>query len=132
MSSKIKSGLVEKVRQLYVEVLQKSEQPIFIQINDSEKICNEKFVKFLEYETIQEFENDDKKFPKDYVSEGTFDEFMTAYREAREHYASYKSEIGWKKPSGAIVKTDMISVPFPFEGKILVFNYLLTIYQSYK
>ena len=124
-------GLIKRIKTYFSEILKESEDPIFIQLNDI-KICNENFAKFLGFNSTDEFEKDKKDFPNDYVTESTISDLTTAYREAKEHYAGSTSNVAWIKKDNATVRTDIVTVPFPFEDHILVFNDIILIYQPYK
>lgn len=124
------SGLIKRIKTYFSKILKESEDPIFIQLNDI-KICNENFAEFLGFNSTDEFEKDKKDFPNYYVTESTISDLTTAYREAKEHYAGSTSNVAWVKDH-ANVKTDIITVPFPFEDHVLVFNDIILIYQPYK
>ena len=130
--SETNSPLKERIRKYYSKILNGSEDPIFIQISDTEFLSNLKFANFLGFNSIEEFEENDKKFPEEYITESTVSDITTAYREACEHYAGSLSNITWIKSDEATVRTDVITAPFPFEEKIVAFNDLILIYQEYK
>ena len=126
------NSLKEKITKHYSKLFNDSEDPLFIQISDSEYICNLKFANFLGYDTVEEFEKSEKKFPEDYITESTVSDITTAYREACQHKAGSLSNITWIKTNEATVRTDVITEPYPFEDRIVAFSDLILIYQEYK
>lgn len=128
MSVQEHSALSERIRMVYERLFEESEQPIYIQIDEKEKICNEKFAKFLGFESAEALESDEKNFPIYYVRESTQSTILNSYYEASEHRAGAVSDITWKKIDGTFVKTDVITVPIPFEEHMLILNFIYSIH----
>ena len=49
--------LINNLREAFKNILEKSEQSIYIYINDLDKICNERFAKLLGYASSEEWES---------------------------------------------------------------------------
>ena len=112
-------GIAEQMKQ----VLEKSEQAIYIYLDDNHKICNNKFAKLLGYES-----------PNEWVAvQGALDPFVekksqetlaSAYWRAIEKYAASSIKVTWKKKLGGIVESNVILVPMAYRGHLLAVHFV--------
>jgi PAS domain S-box-containing protein len=116
--------LINNLREAFKNILEKSEQSIYIYINDLDKICNERFAKLLGYASSEEWEMVEENFPTVFVEEGSQHRLITAYRNAMENYVGSAFEVSWRKKDGGSVKSDVILVPIPFEEHIVALHYV--------
>lgn len=129
ISKKLQSGEAhheELVKGLYDQmkpVLDKSEQPIFIYLDDNHKACNGRFAALLGY-----------KSPEDWAAIGGFlDVFVveksretlsTAYWNAMNKMAASTIQLTLMKKGGGTIETTMVLVPIFFEGHLFSVHFV--------
>jgi PAS domain-containing protein len=116
--------LVRKVAREYREILDGSEQGIYIYLDDVHKVCNKRFAAMLGYGSADEWARIDESFPDTFVAEKSQKPLITAYYGAMEKKAASTTRVTWKKKSGGTVDRDVILVPIAFEGSILALHFV--------
>ena len=95
----------ELVKGLYDQmktVLEGSEQPIFIYLDDNHKACNNKFAALLDFKSPQEWAALEG-FLEPYVEEKSRDTLMNAYWDAMKKMVASTSQITFIKKGGGSV-----------------------------
>jgi hypothetical protein len=116
----------ELVKGLYDQmkpVLDKSEQPIFIYLDDNHKACNNRFASLLGY-----------KSPEDWAAIGGFldvfvveksrETLMNAYWNAMNKMVASTIQLTLMKKDGATVETTMVLVPIFFSGHLFSVHFV--------
>jgi hypothetical protein len=116
----------ELVKSLYDQmkpVLDKSEQPIFIYLDDNHKACNNRFASLLGY-----------KSPEDWAAIGGFldvfvveksrETLMNAYWNAMNKMVASTIQLTLMKKEGATVETTMVLVPIFFSGHLFSVHFV--------
>jgi hypothetical protein len=119
----------ELVKGLYDQmkpVLDKSEQPIFIYLDDNHKVCNGKFAAMLGY-----------KSPEDWAAIGGFlDVFVveksretlsTAYWNAMNKMVASTIQLTLMKKGGGNIETTMVLVPIFFSGHLFSVHFVTSL-----
>jgi PAS domain S-box-containing protein len=110
-------------KQMHV-VLKNSEQAIYIYLDDSHKLCNEKFSSLLGYESPEDWASVTESFPTAFVAKESQEKLVGAYQKAMEEMIGSQVEITWKKKNGSEVKTKVILVPISYKDQLLALHFV--------
>ena len=113
------NGLYEQMK----PILEKSEQPIFIYLDDNHKACNQKFASMLGFQTPQEWA-EKQGFLDVYVTEKSRETLSTAYWNAMQKMVASTISMTWMKKDGASIDSTMILVPMFFEGHMFSVHFV--------
>ena len=119
----------ELVKGLYDQmksILDKSEQPMFIYLDDNHKACNEKFSIMLGFKSPEEWAQK-QGFLDVYVTEESRETLSTAYWKAMEKKIASTIPITWMKKDGAALESTMILVPVFFEGHMFSVHFVTSV-----
>ncbi len=116
----------ELVKGLYNQmkpILDESEQPIFIYLDDNHKACNQKFATMLGFKSPQEWA-EKQGFLEVYVTEKSRETLSNAYWKAMEKKAASTISMTWMKKDGAAIESTMILVPIFFQGHMFSVHFV--------
>ena len=119
----------ELVKGLYDQmkpVLDASEQPIFLYLDDNHKACNSKLATLLGYKSPQEWAAV-PGFLEVYVAEKSRETLSTAYWNAVKKMSASTIQLTWMKKSGENVDSTMILVPMFFQGHLFAVHFVTSI-----
>ena len=119
----------ELVKGLYDQmqtVLEGSEQPIFIYLDDNHKSCNNKFAALLGFKSPQEWAAVEG-FLEPYVAEKSRDTLMNAYWDAMKKMIASTTQITFVKKTGEQVKSTLILMPMPFQGHLFAVHFVTNV-----
>ena len=116
----------ELVKGLYDQmkpVLDGSEQPIFLYLDDNHKACNDKLAKLLGLKSPKEWA--DKQGILDvYVAEKSRETLSSAYWKAVNKMEASTIQLTWLKKDGASVDSTVMLVPMVFQGHIFTVHFV--------
>ena len=118
----------ELVKGLYEQmkpILEGSEQPIFIYLDDNHKACNDKFAAMLGFKSPQEWAQIEG-FLEPHVVEKSQETLMTAYWDAMNEMKASTIQLMFRKKGGESVEATMILVPMFFQGHMFAVNFVTT------
>ncbi len=115
-------GLYEQLR----PVLDDSEQPIFIYLDDNHKACNNKLASMLGFKSPQEWA-EKQGFLEVYVEEKSRETLASAYWNAMKKRAASTIELTWIKKDGAKIDSTMILVPIFFQGHMFSVHFVTNV-----
>ena len=102
--------LVKGITEQMKPVLEKSEQAVYIYLDDNHKVCNKKFADLLGYKSPKEWADADA--PLSDVVEEDQQSVINAYMNASEKMVASVTQVRVKNiKTGTIVKTRMIIAP---------------------
>ena len=116
----------ELVKGLYDQmkpILDESEQPIFIYLDDNHKTCNQKFADMLGFKSPQEWA-EKQGFLEVYVTEKSRETLSTAYWKAMEKKVASTITMTWMKKDGTAMESTMILVPMFFKGHMFSVHFV--------
>ncbi len=116
--------LIADIGKEYAEILGNSEQGIYIYLDDTHKLCNEKFAKLLGYSSADEWAKSEGSFTDLFVDEQSQQNLVSAYQKAMEKLAGSQIDVNWKKKDGGSVKTEIILVPVSFGGEVFALHFV--------
>ena len=116
----------ELVQGLYNQmkpVLEKSEQPMFIYLDDNHKACNVKFAEMLGYKSPKDWA-DNQGFLDIFVDEKSRETLMNAYWNAMNKMVASTISLTWMKNNGSKIDSTMILVPMHSEGHMFSVHFV--------
>jgi carbohydrate-binding DOMON domain-containing protein len=119
----------ELVKGLYEQmkpILDASEQPIFIYLDDNHKACNQKFASMLGFKSPKEWA-EKQCFLEVYVTEKSRETLLAAYWTAMQKMVASTIPMTWMKKDGASIDSTMILVPMFFQGHMFSVHFVTII-----
>lgn len=116
--------LIEGVSVQFREILENSEQGVYIYLDDTLKACNKKFSDLLGYDSPQDWASVETSFPEAFVAEDSRENLISAYQDAMEKMVASQADITWKKKDGEKVKTKVILVPIVFNNHLFALHFI--------
>ena len=116
----------ELVKGLYDQmkpIMEGSDQPIFIYLDDNHKTCNKKFASMLGFKSPQEWA-EKQGFLEVYVDEKSRETLSSAYWQAMEKKAASTIPMTWIKKDGSAMDSTLILVPMFFEGHMFSVHFV--------
>ena len=114
--------LVRGIAEQMKAVLEKSEQGIYIYLDDNHKVCNQKFADLLGYKSPGEWADTDA--PLSDVAEENQQGVIDAYMNASNKMVASAIEVRLKNVKiGRIVKTRMIIAPVGHAGHVFTVHF---------
>jgi PAS domain-containing protein len=114
--------LVKGITEQMKPVLEKSNQAIYIYLDDNHKVCNKKFADLLGYKSAKEWA--DTEAPLSDVVEEDQQSVIDAYMNASEKMVASATEVRVKHiKTGKIVKTRMIIAPVGHAGHVFTAHF---------
>jgi len=114
--------LIRRITEQMKLVLEKSEQAIYIYLDDNHKVCNKKFADLLGYKSPKEWA--DAEAPLSDVVEEDQQSVINAYVNASEKMMASGIEVRVKNiKTGKIVKTRMIIAPVGHAGHVFTVHF---------
>lgn len=117
-------NLIDEISNEYKDILDNSEQAIYIYLDDDHKVCNEKFASLLGYESSQEWADVKESFPQAFVADESQETLVNTYQEAMEQSKGSKIKISWKKKTGETVDSEVILVPVSHQGHLFALHFV--------
>ena len=122
--SKDHKYIISGIAQQLKNVLNSSEQAIYIYLDDLNKVCNERFSSMLDYSSPHEWAKVSESFPMAFVEEKSRNALVNAYQNAMEKGVASSIRVTWKKKSGGNVNTNVILVPIEYEDHVLAIHFI--------
>lgn len=116
--------LIQSVAKEYQDILENSQQGIYIYLDDLHKVCNKKFATLLGYESEDEWAKVEKSFPDAFVADQSQHALISSYQNAMEEMVSSTNEIVWKKKDGSIINTTVVLVPISHDGHLFALHFV--------
>lgn len=116
--------LLEKLSGQLKEILDSSTQAIYVYLDDTHKVCNQKFADLLGYTSPAEWAQVTEPFPKVFVAEASQSTLIDAFQKAIEQKAGSTIPITWLKKDGKTVDTTVMLVPISFEGHVFALHFI--------
>lgn len=113
-------GLAEQFK----PILEGSEQPVYVYLDESNKVCNKKFASLLGYKSPKEWASVQDSFTDAFVVPASQETLVSAYQTAMEKMAGSCVDVSWKKKDGKTVKTKVILVPLVFENHLFALHFI--------
>lgn len=116
--------LIKSLMDEYGELLENSEQAIYIYLDDQYKVCNQKFAKMLGYKSASDWAKVQESFTDAFVAEKSQATLVTTYSEAMELGKAAKVDITWKQANGKQVDSEVILTPIVHSGHLFALHFV--------
>jgi carbohydrate-binding DOMON domain-containing protein len=113
-------GILKQLKAIF----EKSEQAIYVYLDDTHKACNKRFSSLLGYKSPAEWAKIDTSLLGTTVAEKSQDTLVGAYQRAMEKMAGSRINVTWKKKSGGTVNTAVILTPMVFEDHLFALHFV--------
>jgi carbohydrate-binding DOMON domain-containing protein len=114
--------LLEELRREMAPVLDGSPQPMYVYLDNKDKICNQKFASMLGYGSPHDWESIPD--PMVNVEDASVNNLVATYQKAVEKKIGSVVDITWKTNDGKTVASTVILVPFAFKGELMAIHYV--------
>ena len=121
----------ELVKGLYDQmkiIFEKSEQPMYLYLDDNHKACNGKFATFLGYKSPQEWA-DVKESLDPFVADKSKEIVSSAYWDAINKMIGSTVKVTWKKKDGGSINSTVILVPMVYNGHLFAIHFVTSASQ---
>jgi hypothetical protein len=112
-------GFYEQLKPL----MEGSEQPIFIYLDDNHKACNNKLASMLGFRSPQEWA-ERSGFLEVFVDKKSRETLSSAYWNAVNKMAASTIQLTWMKKDGATMDSTMVLVPMFFQGHLFSVHFV--------
>jgi len=115
----------ELVRGLYNQmkpVFDSSEQPMYLYLDDTHKICNQKLASLLGYRGPDEWTSVEEF--SDMVEDESMKSLATAYQYAMTRMVGSTINVTWRKKSGGKVDSSVILVPVAYNEHLFALHFI--------
>lgn len=116
--------LMQKVAEEYRDILENSEQGIYIYLDDTSKVCNKKFATLLGYDSPEQWAKLDESFPDAFVTPVSQETLVSAFQDTMEKAVASTNKITWKKKDGSTVDSTVILAPISHEGHVFALHFV--------
>ncbi len=114
--------LIKELTEQLAPVFSNSPQAIYLYLDDTHKICNQKFVDMVGYKSIDDWVNNEA--PVGDVSEEDQPKVIEAYGAASENYRASTVTANIMRKDGTRIKTKVIMVPITYKGEVFVLHFI--------
>lgn len=104
-------------------VFKNSTQGIYIYLDESHKVCNEKLSSLLGYSSPEEWAKIEP-FAESFVADESQETLVTAYQNAMEKFEGSTQGIVWKKKDGSRITKRVILVPVVYENHPMALHFI--------
>jgi PAS domain-containing protein len=115
--------LIKGISEQFKDVLEKSTQAIYIYLDDTHKICNEKFAQLLGYDSAKAWA--EIEAPLADVIEEDQDKVVEAYTNVMEKNMASNMDVRFKNAmTDEVIKAQLIMVPVMYSGHLFAIHFL--------
>ena len=114
--------LIKGAQEQLQGIFDESEQAIYLYLDDTHKACNDKFASMLGYESTAAWAKT-KEMLLD-VDEAQRELLVDAYQAAMEKQIGSSIQLKWNKKNGGSIMTNVILVPFIYDGHLLALHFI--------
>jgi len=116
--------LITGVAEQFNEILDGSEQSVYIYLDDTHKVCNRNFATLLGYSSPEEWAAVKENFPDAFISGKSQRTLVSAYQAAVAKFVGSVIDVTWKRKDGKEVRGTTILVPIEYEGHTMALHYV--------
>jgi len=117
-------AIIEEANKQFEAILRESKQAVYLYLDDTHKVCNEKFASMLGYKSAAEWANVQEPFTEAFVEKRSQHALVSAYQEAMESKTGSCVDIDWKKKKSGPVATRVILVPISVRQELLALHFI--------
>ncbi len=114
------NGLSKELKPIF----EKSEQAIYLYLDDIHKSCNKKFAELLGYHSPEQWAKTTEPLTKAFVEPASQKTLVSAFQKAMKKCVGSKIKVVWKKKTGKPVKTGVILIPIRYKGHLFALHFV--------
>ena len=114
--------LIKELAEQLEPVFSNSPQAIYLYLDDTHKICNQKFADMLGYSSVSDWVSNEAAVGD--VFEKDQPKIIEAYGAASENFKASTFSATFIKKDGEQLKTNIIMVPVSYKGEIFVLHFI--------
>jgi hypothetical protein len=115
--------LINGISEQLALILKKSKQAVYIYLDDTHKVCNEKFASLLGYKSAKDWAA--IHMPLSDVDEADQDRVVAAYENATDKFMASSLDIALRNiKTNKLIKARMIIVPMVYMGHVFAIHFL--------
>lgn len=114
--------LINELTEQLEPIFSNSPQAVYLYLDDTHKMCNQKFSDMVGYKSIEEWVNNET--PVADISEEDQSKVIEAYGAASENYEASLVSATVVKKDGTRIKTKVIMVPITYKGEVFVLHFI--------
>jgi PAS domain-containing protein len=115
--------LISGISRQMQNILESSQQGIYIYLDDIHKVCNAKFATLMGYRSPEEWAKVEDSFPE-FVDPGSQEVLVNAYRQVMEKLIPANIKVTWKKKTGSTVATSVVMIPIEYNDHIFALHFI--------
>lgn len=104
-------------------VLEGSPQGIYVFLDETHKVCNQRFAEMLGYDSPNDWDRP-TSFTEQYVDPASQHTLVTTYQEGMQHQVGATIDVDWKRRDGGTVSTSVILVPISYAGELMALHFV--------
>ena len=124
--------IVASLAEQFKDILEYSEQAVYIYLDDVNKVCNRNFSSLLGYKSPKEWAGVSDNFPTTFVAKKSQRVLIKAYQSAMTSLVGSTIDVTWKTKDGHEVETTTILVPIAHHGHTITLHFIEAKQQAWK
>lgn len=121
--------LIKGIYEQLKPVLNGSEQPIYVYLDDNHKACNEKLASLLGYNSPKEWA-ETSGFLEVFVAEKSRETLYSAYQNVMNKMVASTIQLTWMKKDGVAIDSTVVMLPMFFQGHIFAVHFVTNTAQA--
>jgi PAS domain S-box-containing protein len=114
--------LVRELAEQLKPIFSNSPQAIYLYLDDTHKICNQKFADLLGYNSISDWVENET--PVSDVTESDQEKVIRAYGQASENFKASQLSVRINTKNGETINTQVIMVPITYKEEVFVIHFI--------
>jgi hypothetical protein len=115
--------LIKGISEQLAPILRKSKQAVYISLDDTLKVCNEKFAKLLGYRSAKDWAA--IHMPLSDIDEASRDGVVAAHENATDKFIASSLDIALRNvKTNKLIRARMIIVPMVYRGHVFAIHFL--------
>ena len=116
--------VIKGINNDWKDILEHSEQAMYIYLDDAHIICNKRFASLLGYASPDAMATVSGSFLQSFVTEKSQRTLVGSYRQAMEKMVGSTTKITWKKKSGSLVDSTVMLIPAAHQGHVFAVHFI--------
>jgi PAS domain S-box-containing protein len=116
--------LMRRISAQQSKILESSGQAIYIYLDDSHIVYNQKFASLVGYASTSELDAIKGSFVPVLVAEKSQSALVEAYQKAMDKLSASTVEVFFKKKAGGEVKTTVILAPLMYDSRLFAIHFI--------
>ncbi len=116
--------LIKEITKEYEEILNSSQQAIYIWLDEECMVCNARFAEMLGYDSAAELSSQKGSFLQAFVAEPSQATLASAYNDAMSKKISSTFPLTWKKKNGEMRSSQVNLVPIIYGNHLFALHFI--------